>query len=180
MRIASIWAQDRNGVLGTGTGMCWRVPADFRHFKESTMGAPIIMGRSSWEALGGALPGRLNIVMTRSREYTAENGVVVHSLAEALEVATQQAAHDGVDVVWIVGGGAVYTEAMEIVDELVISHLDLDVSQCSEDDAGHPVTKLVYAPAIDPAIWRVDEERSDAQWRPVSGDARWKVVTYIR
>lgn len=176
MRIASIWAQDRNGILGTGTGMCWHVPADFRHFKDTTMGAPIIMGRSSWEALGSALPGRLNIVMTRSRDYEADGGVVVHSLGEALEVATQQAARDGVDVVWIVGGGMVYAEAMEIVDELVISHLDVDVCEC-ESASGQP---LVYAPAIDPAVWHVDESRSDKQWRPVSGDAQWKVVTYIR
>lgn len=174
MRIASIWAQDRHGILGTGTGMCWHVPADFKHFKDTTMDAPIIMGRSSWEALGGALPGRLNIVMTRSRDYEAPGGLVVHSLGEALEVATQRAAADGVDVVWIVGGGAVYTEAMEIVDELVISHLDLDVSECAGGEG------LVYAPAIDPAVWRVDEERSDAEWRPVSGDAQWKVTTYIR
>lgn len=176
MKIASIWAQDRHGVLGTGTGMCWHVPADFKHFKDTTMGAPIIMGRSSWEALGGALPGRLNIVMTRSREYEATGGMVVHSLGEALEVATQQAAADNVDIVWIVGGGAVYAEAMEIVDELVVSHLDLDVSPCAE--AGEK--PLVYAPEIDPAVWKVDPERSDSTWRPVSGDAQWKVITYIR
>lgn len=176
MRIASIWAQDRHGVLGTGSGMCWHVPADFKHFKDTTMGAPIIMGRSSWEALGGALPGRMNIVMTRSRDYEAAGGVVVYSLGEALEVATQQATADGVDVVWIVGGGLVYAEAMEIVDELVISHLDIDVREC-EATAGK---SLVYAPVIDPEIWRVDESRSDSDWRPVSGDARWKVTTYIR
>lgn len=175
MRIASIWAQDRQGVLGTGTGMCWHVPADFKHFKESTMGAPIIMGRSSWEALGAALPGRLNIVMTRSRDYKAEGGVVVHSLGEALEVATQRAAADGVDVVWITGGAAVYAESMDIVDELVISDLDLRV-----EDTVAPGTPLVYAPTIAPEIWSVDPERSDSDWRPMSGDARWKVTTYIR
>ncbi len=175
MRVASIWAQDRRGVLGTGTDMCWHVPADFRHFKDSTMGAPIIMGRSSWEALGGSLPGRLNIVMTRSRDYQAENAVLVHSLGEALQVATHQAEADGVDVVWITGGAAVYAEAMEIVDELVVSDLDLDVAKSLPADAA-----LVYAPTIDPLVWRVDEQRSDADWRPVSGDARWRVTTYIR
>lgn len=175
MRVASIWAQDRQGVLGTGTQMCWHVPADFRHFKNSTLGAPIIMGRSSWEALGAALPGRLNIVMTRSRDYQAEGAVVVHSLGEALQVATQQAEADGIDVVWITGGAAVYAEAMEIVDELVVSDLDLDVSDRTPAD-----TPLVYAPSIDREIWRVDEERSDTDWRPVSGDARWRVTTYVR
>ena len=65
---ASIWAQDRGGVLGSGGGMLWHVPADFAHFKAATMGCPIIMGRHSWEALGGPLPGRANIVVTGSRE----------------------------------------------------------------------------------------------------------------
>lgn len=175
MRVASIWAQDRRGVLGTGTGMCWHVPADFQHFKNSTMGAPVIMGRSSWEALGKALPGRLNIVMTRSRAYRAEGAVVVHSLGEALERATQQAASDGVDVVWIAGGAAVYAEAMDIVDELVVSDLDLDVQESL------PVgTPLVFAPQIDPTIWQIDNSRSDNDWRPISGDTQWRITTYIR
>ncbi|RRC95306.1 dihydrofolate reductase [Schaalia canis] len=175
MIVASIWAQDRTGVLGTGTDMCWHVPADFAHFKRTTMGAPIIMGRASWESLGGALPGRLNIVITRSRDYVAEGAQVVHSLGEALTVATQRAAADGVDVVWVTGGGTVYAEAMEIVDELVVTDLDLDVAADLPADA-----PLVRAPLIDTSVWRPDPERSDADWREVSGDARWKVTTWVR
>ena len=154
--------------------MVWRVPADFAHFKSHTMGCPVIMGRSSWEALDGALPGRDNIVLTRSRTYHAEGAKVVHSLGQALEVASWAAQRDQAQVIWVAGGAQVYAEAMDIVDELVISDLDLDVAA-----QGH-TGPLVHAPAIDPGIWAADPERSDATWRDQSGDARWRVTTYVR
>ena len=78
-KLAAIWAQDSNGILGSGTAMSWHVPADFRHFKDSTMDCPIIMGRRSWEALGKALPGRTNIVITRTPGYEAAGALVVSS-----------------------------------------------------------------------------------------------------
>lgn len=172
--LASIWAQDAGGVLGSGTGMLWRVPADFAHFKASTLGCPIIMGRRSWEALGGPLPGRANIVVTRSPGFDAPGASVVHSLEEALRLAGRIAEDEGAHRVWITGGGAVYEETMGIVDELVVTELDLDTA------AAHPGAPLVTAPAIDESVWRLDPSRSDADWREKSGDARWRVRTYVR
>ncbi|MDC4233875.1 dihydrofolate reductase [Actinomyces sp. B33] len=175
--VASIWAQDRARVLGSGTGMLWRVPADFAHFKESTMGCPLVMGRASWEALGGALPGRLNIVVTRTPGYEAPGGVVVGSIDEAMGRARGFVdARSGVGSeapgrIWIAGGATVYEQTMGIVDELVITDLDLSVA------GDGPV---VRAPVIDEAVWRVDAGRSDEEWRPVSGDARWRVTTWVR
>lgn len=177
--VASIWAQDRHGVLGTGSDMCWHVPADFAHFKAATLGAPVLMGRASWEALGGALPGRTNIVITRSRTYEAAGARVVHSLGEALEVATWDAVERGATHVWVTGGGQVYAEAMEVVDELVVTDLDLDVEELRVS-RGLPPVEYVHAPAIDPMCWVADPERSDADWRPVSGDARWRITTWVR
>ena len=166
IRVISIWAQDRSGVLGSGTDMLWHVPEDSAFFKARTMGCPIVMGRVSWEALGRALPRRTNIVITHNRYYAAPGAHVVHSLAEALEVAAHYPAH----TVWIVGGAHVYAEAMDLVDELVVTDLDLDVTPCP----------LVYAPHIDPAEWVRDPSRSDADWRPRSGDAAWRVTTWVR
>lgn len=194
--LASIWAQDRNGILGTGTSMLWHVPADFAHFKQMTLGYPIIMGRSSYEALGGQpLPGRTNIVMTRQRDYETPGALVVANLDEALEVATahladhrdQRAAitastattsdmdRDPAPVVWITGGAQIYEQTMDRVDELVVTDLDLDVRPLSGQN-----TPLVYAPHVDPEHWHVDPDRSDSSWRDVSGDARWRITTFVR
>lgn len=162
-----IWAQDRKGALGTGTDMVWRVPADSRFFKETTLGSPVIMGRASWEALGRrALPGRLNIVLSTQPDYSVSGAVLTHSLKEAIEVASADS-----QLVWIAGGAKVYAEAMSIADELVVTDVDLEVT-------GHD--KLVYAPEIHEQNWEIDGERSDRHWREHSGDARWRVTYYRR
>ncbi|WRS29245.1 dihydrofolate reductase [Actinomycetaceae bacterium MB13-C1-2] len=169
---ASIWAEDRVGVIGDGERMLWHVPADFKHFKESTIGCPIIMGRASFEALGGPLPGRVNIVVTRSPGYQAEGVHVAHSIEDALEIADRSAEATGAKTVWITGGGSIYRETMDLVNELVITDLDLKIPA---DDR-----TLVMAPIIDPDIWQIDRARTDDEWRPRSGDARWRVTTYVR
>lgn len=173
-RLASIWAQDRRGVLGTGMGMLWHVPADFAHFKRMTLGCPIIMGRRSWEALPGALAGRTNIVLTRTPTVTINGGVRASSITEALEIAQADAARSGAQTIWVTGGAQLYADTMSLVDELVITDLDLDVAERSHPGA------LVYAPVIDDTLWDVDPTRSDSSWRPASGDARWRVTTYVR
>ena len=66
MRLGMIWAQDPCGVLGASGTMLWRVPADFRHFKAVTLGGAVIMGRTTWESIGGALTGRAHIVLRAS------------------------------------------------------------------------------------------------------------------
>lgn len=172
-RLASIWAQDRAGLLGSGTGMLWHVPADFAHFKSSTMGCPIIMGRASWEALGGPLPGRPNIVITRQRNYEAPGALLAYSLEEAINEGIAWATEHDAHTVWITGGAQVYAEAMPLVEELVVSDLDL----CVPLD---PTAPAVHAPLIDERVWVVDPTRSDTQWREPSGDARWKVRTLVR
>ena len=171
--VSSIWAQDRTGVLGSGSDMLWHVPDDSAFFKRTTMWAPVIMGRVSWEALGGALPGRTNIVITRNPSYSAPGAVVVHSLDEAI-VRALPPAEDPAPTVWIVGGSRVYAEAMDRVDELVVTDLDLDVAASPYAGA------LVKAPHIDPAQWVADPIRSDTDWRPRSGDSRWCVTTWVR
>ncbi|MCS4485259.1 dihydrofolate reductase [Gleimia sp. 6138-11-ORH1] len=163
-----IWAQDKSGRLGTGAEMLWHVPADFKHFRESTLGYPVIMGRKSWEALGEYAPlkQRRNIVITRNKDFLAEGGEVAYSLDEAIALAETTS-----DLVWIAGGATIYQEALEVADELVVSYLDLDV----ETNAS-----VVYAPKIDANDWVLVPEESDCQWREKSGDARWKVAVYRR
>ena len=103
MKIGMIWAQAANRVIGDGKKMLWHVPDDFKHFKATTMGSPIIMGRHSFEAIGKrALPGRLNIVLTSQADYQANEAQVANSITQALEVAEAS----GAQKCWIYGWGA--------------------------------------------------------------------------
>lgn len=167
--IGMIWAEDRNRALGTGTSMLWHVPDDFRFFKEQTHGHPVIMGRHSWESLGGPLKGRHNIVITRQVGYVAEGADVVGSLEDAIALARGS---EGSELIWITGGGKVYAEAMPVADLLVVSELDVDASSDAE--------RVVHAPPIEAREWFRDEDDSDAGWREKSGDARWRVHVYRR
>lgn len=168
MKIGMIWAQAAHGVIGDGQKMLWHVPADFKHFKATTMGSPIIMGRRSFESLGKrALPGRLNIVLTSQADYQANEAKVASYIKQALALAEAS----GAQKCWITGGERLYTECMGLADELVVTYLDLDVGD-------HP--GYAHAPKISPELWQVDEVSSDNEFRPISGDCRCKVVYYIK
>ena len=176
--LASIWAQTADGLLGSGTEMLWRVPADFAHFKAETMNCPIIMGRSSWDALGRPLPGRTSIVITRNPDLKLDGALVAHSLDEAVRLGQEDARERGSERVWITGGAQIYTQSMPLVDELVVSFLELD-EPCIEKIKTSE--NKVFAPEISPDEWGRDPLRSDEAWRPASGDAlRWRVEVFRR
>lgn len=168
-----IWAEDCHHVIGAGGGMVWRVPDDLRFFKETTMGCPVIMGTGSFKALGEPLKGRRNIILTRHpsalADFTREGLIETASnLDDAIKLCA------GTKEVWITGGGVVYQEVMDagIADLLVVSQLDLEAPV-------PPGAKVAVAPVIDPQRWQLDESRSDATWRPVSGDSAWRVQYYV-
>ena len=110
--VADNWAIGKNGDL-----LC-HLPADLKHFKAITMGYPIIMGRKTFESLPkGALPGRMNVVVTRNRDFTAEGVTVCHSVQDALE-ATAHA-----DKRFIIGGAQLYSTTINDVDTLYLTQL---------------------------------------------------------
>jgi dihydrofolate reductase len=115
--ITIIAAMARNRAIGLAGAMPWRLPGELRHFKETTMGKPIVMGRKTWESIGRALPGRQNIVVTRNRGYRAENCLVVQSLSLAIEGA------EG-DEILVIGGGQLYRQALPAVDRMVLTLVD--------------------------------------------------------
>ena len=102
MKIALIVAAARNGVIGGGNKMLWRVPEDFAHFKRTTMGHPIVMGRKTWESIGRPLPGRRNVVVTRNADYRAEGAV------------------------FVIGGGEIYRQALPSADVVWLTKIDAD------------------------------------------------------
>ena len=106
-----IYARSENHVIGKDGHIPWRLPDDFKHFKQTTMGCPILMGRKTYEDHESALPGRLNVVITRQAEYQAAEGVaVVHSLEEAVALAHER--EPGKEV-FVIGGVKFFTEAFE-------------------------------------------------------------------
>ncbi|MDP3896925.1 MAG: dihydrofolate reductase [Mesorhizobium sp.] len=134
-----------NGVIGRDGGLPWRLSSDLKRFKAGTMGRPIVMGRKTFESIGKALPGRLNIVVTRDRAFRADGVETVGSLEEAVTLATVRGrCMAGADEIAIIGGGQLYAQALPIADRLEITHVLAEV----EGDTRFP--------AIDPQVWAAD------------------------
>ncbi|MDZ7823196.1 MAG: dihydrofolate reductase [Ahrensia sp.] len=151
-----IVAVSQNGVIGRDGDMPWRLSTDLKRFKEITLGKPIIMGRKTFDSIGKALPGRLNIVITRDADWQVDNVMRVGSLLAAIELAKaylENAPEDAddpeappADEICIIGGGQIYAQAIHLADELhvthVLAHIDGDT----------------HFPDIDPAIWQIETE----------------------
>ncbi|MEQ8479578.1 MAG: dihydrofolate reductase [Hoeflea sp.] len=125
-KIQIVVARARNGVIGREGDMPWRLPSDLKHFRSATLGAPVIMGRKTHQSIGRPLPGRANVVVSRSG-YEAEGVDVVATLEEAVERAAALAAEAGADKISVIGGGEIYRQAMAFADELHITEVAADI-----------------------------------------------------
>ena len=119
--ISLILARADNGVIGADGSIPWHIPADLRRFKQITMGAPMIMGRKTFDSLPGLLPGRRHIVLTRDTGWAEDGAEVVHSVEAALKAAT--APH-----VWVIGGAEIYALFLPIADRIELTEVHLDVA----------------------------------------------------
>jgi dihydrofolate reductase len=126
-KIDVIAAVAANGVIGADGGMPFRLSTDLRRFKALTLGKPVIMGRKTYDSIGKALPGRLNIVITRSQSFSPADAAVARSLDDALAIAARQAEADGVDTICVIGGGEIYALAMSRADQLLITHIEAEI-----------------------------------------------------
>jgi dihydrofolate reductase len=118
-----IWAQARGGVIGRDGGMPWHVPEDMAHFKDTTIGTTVVMGRRTWESFPERfrpLPERRNIVLTRDGDWSAAGAERAASLDDALALA-------GPGDVWVIGGGSLYAEAIDRADVVELTELDIAV-----------------------------------------------------
>ncbi len=158
--LGMIWAQARGRVIGRDNDLPWRLPEDLAHFRITTAGDAVVMGRRQWESLPEQfrpLPGRRNVVLSRDPGYEAEGAELVTTLDAALALVAEEDA-------WICGGGEVYSRAIDHADVLVVTEIDLDV----EGDT--------FAPPIGPE-WEVTEA---GQWRTGAGGLRFRILTYRR
>ncbi|WP_421722879.1 dihydrofolate reductase [Bauldia sp.] len=138
--VAIIAAVADNGVIGVDGRLPWRLSTDMKRFRQLTIGKPVIMGRKTFESIGKPLAGRRNVVMTTRPENRPSGTETAGSLAAALSLAGDDA--DDVTEVMIIGGAAVYAEAMKAADRLYITHVKAS-----------PAGDVVF-PAIDPTDWQ--------------------------
>ena len=125
MKIIIIAAIAQNGVIGKANGeMPWHVKEEFQHFKQTTLGYPVIMGRKTFETLGKPLKGRENIIVTRNKDFKVnfEETKLVHSLDESINYCKSK----NYDKVFIIGGGKIYTKALPLADEMILSFMKFE------------------------------------------------------
>jgi len=127
MRLTLIAAVAENGVIGAEGGMPWHYPADLERFKETTMGHPVVMGRRTYESiasrLGGPLPGRTNVVLSRQADFGLPEGAVHAPDVEAALSAAETALEEHQETVYVAGGAAVYDQLLSEADELRITEI---------------------------------------------------------
>lgn len=162
-----IAAVSSNNVIGSHGEMPWQISSDLKRFKSLTLGNPIIMGHNTFRSIGRALPNRLNIVITRNivhKSSLIDKGIeVADSIQNALDIAFKTESKK----IFIIGGGEVYAQTLDLVHMLLITHVEAEI----EGD--------IFFPFIDPCIWQRKEEEI---LRPIGkGDSHaTRFVTYTR
>lgn len=126
IRVSAIVAMSRNRVIGKNNQLLWRIPEEFRYFKTTTMGKPVIMGRKTYESLGRPLPGRTNIVISRHPDSIAGDVIAVDTLDKAIARAKDIAAGEGKDEIFIIGGAEIYKAGLPVTDRLYLTVIDRD------------------------------------------------------
>ncbi|MEV0680040.1 dihydrofolate reductase [Actinosynnema sp. NPDC050436] len=164
MSVGLIWAQTPDGVIGAGNAIPWRLPEDVAHFKATTLGHPVVMGRRTWDSLPPRfrpLPDRRNIVVTRDPDWSAGGAERAGSVVGALDLA---AGPEGSGEVWVIGGGEIYRAALEHASVLSVTEVDVRV----DGDA--------FAPVPGPE-WAVAE---DGGWQFSKTGLRYRILEYTR
>jgi dihydrofolate reductase len=135
--VSLIVATSLNNAIGKDNKMLWHLPEDFKYFKNTTWGMPIIMGRKTFESIGKALPGRTNIVITNNKNWHAENVEVVHTIEDAITLAKKTNATE----IFITGGAEIYKQSISIADKIYITKVNTNI----DGDT--------FFPEIDENIW---------------------------
>ncbi len=144
MSLVLVAALDRARGIGRGNQLPWRLPDDLQRFKALTLGHAVLMGRKTAQSLGRALPGRANLVLTRSGQVPFEGMQAVASLDEAVQLAAGQP-------LMVIGGGEVYALALPRADRMHLTHVDTEVAGAD-----------AHFPAFDPGDWTVEHRQAHA------------------
>jgi dihydrofolate reductase len=136
--VSIIVATASNNVIGKDNQLIWHLPADLKHFKQLTMGHPILMGRKTYESIGKPLPGRTTVIITRQQDFKADGCIITHSVQEAIEKAKEID-----EQVYIIGGAEVYKEALPLTDCIELTNIH------------HSFDGDTYFPEITESDWEV-------------------------
>ncbi len=164
--IRLIWAQADGGVIGNAGVMPWHLPEDLVHFRQLTLGDPVVMGRRTWDSLPPRfrpLPGRTNIVVTRDTSWVSEGAEAVHSMDSALGEAARR---DG-EATWVIGGAEIFALVLDRADRL-------EVTEIRETFAGDTV-----APVLDDS-WVVTNCDPASGWHTSRAGIAYRFLRYER
>lgn len=159
-RLHLIYARAANGVIGNNNALPWHLPEDLAHFRRTTMGCPVIMGRKTWDSLPvkfRPLPGRLNVVVTRQENWSEKGAQPARDVHEALQICEQ------FSDVWVIGGAQLYALAEPLAHTAVVTEIEKDY----QGDA--------FAPILDAAWQETARERHIA-----ASGLPFSLVTYTR
>ena len=135
LEVVHVVAMDQQRCIGQGNDLPWHIPADLQHFKSITQGGVVVMGRKTLESMGRTLPKRINWVITRDREWQFTGTKVAYSIEEALSQAVADVQQsEKPSTIFIIGGGEIFKQTLEIADRLELTHVELDV----QGDAHYP------------------------------------------
>ncbi len=157
-QLTLVVAIDANGGIGIDNKMPWHLPEDFAHFKRVTLGKPVIMGRKTFDSIGRVLPGRRNIVVTRSAEWSHDGAERAPSLEAAIAMLGGAPAS-------IIGGAQIFAQAMDIAEAMIVTHIDRAFA-CD-----------TFFPPIDAAVWR---ETARETHHSAANGFDYAFVTYTR
>ncbi|EON75821.1 Dihydrofolate reductase [Lunatimonas lonarensis] len=164
LKISIIVAKGENNVIGKDNDLPWHLPSDLKHFKETTKGHHVVMGRKTFESLPKPLPGRTHLVITRNKEYIVPEGHhVFSSLEDAIDFATEK----NLSQIFILGGAEIYKEALPYTDELIVT----EVHAKPEGDT--------FFPELNPVEW-VESDRKKVDHRQTNDQYSMEFVTLKR
>ena len=164
LQVVQVVAMDRQRCIGVNNQLPWHLPDDLKHFKATTQGGVMLLGRKNFDSIGRALPNRVSWVLTRDTDWQADGVKVAHSLEQLLDGAATDAKALGQEQIFVIGGAELYRQTLDISDRLEVSHVDLNV------------TGDVFYPEI-PAAFSVVQRRAmqDSQTQ-----IKFEIVRYQR
>ncbi len=141
MILSFIVAVSENNAIGRHNTLPWHLPEDLKFFKRTTMGKPVLMGRKTFESLGRALPGRLNIVVTHDKDFKVPDGVLIYG---DLNAAVERLQQENTDEGFIIGGGKIFESTIELVERMYVTRVHTTVHDAD-----------AFFPNIDHTHWKL-------------------------
>lgn len=168
MILSAIVAADEKNAIGKDNQLPWHLPDDLKFFKKTTIGKPVLMGRRTYDSMGGALKGRLNIVLTRQSDLQLPEGVLlVHNLEKGVELLEKENTEEA----FIIGGGKVFEESMQLLDRVYLTRVETVIEDAE-----------AFFPHMDHTHWKLawdEHHTSDEKHKYAFTFQQWERIREI-